>query len=187
MPGESHCSPREIANYLNRVSGPLLDRIDLHIEVPAVKFQDITSQRTGEPSATIRERVISARQVQQQRFKHRPRVTCNARMGTRELKAHCALDESTLALLQNAMAEFNLSARAYDRILKVSRTTADLEGADRITADHVPDRPGRREPRAVKRRPKPYPLLNEPRRQFNEIRDRNRYRKNQPAKNKGLN
>jgi magnesium chelatase family protein len=142
MPGESHCSPREIANYLNRVSGPLLDRIDLHVEVPAVKFQDITSQRNGEPSATIRERVIAARQVQQQRFKHRPRVTCNARMGTRELKAHCALDESTLALLQNAMTEFNLSARAYDRILKVSRTIADLEGSDRITADHVSEAVG---------------------------------------------
>ena len=142
MPGESHCSAREIANYLNRVSGPLLDRIDLHVEVPAVKFQDITSQRTGEPSATIRERVIAARQVQQQRFKHRPRITCNARMGTRELKAHCALDESTLALLQNAMAEFNLSARAYDRILKVSRTIADLERSDRITADHVSEAVG---------------------------------------------
>jgi magnesium chelatase family protein len=142
MPGESHCSAREIANYLNRVSGPLLDRIDLHVEVPAVKFQDITSQRTGEPSATIRERVIAARQVQQQRFKHRPRITCNARMGTRELKAHCALDESTLALLQNAMAEFNLSARAYDRILKVSRTIADLEGSDHITADHVSEAVG---------------------------------------------
>ena len=137
MPGESHCSPREIQKYLNRVSGPLLDRIDLHIEVPAVKFQDITSRRNGEPSATIRERVIAARHVQQQRFKHRPRITCNARMGTRELKAHCALDESTLAMLQAAMAEYNLSARAYDRILKVSRTIADLEDSDRITADHV--------------------------------------------------
>ncbi len=98
MPGESHCSPREIQNYLNLVSGPLLDRIDLHVEVPAVKFQDITSQRNGEPSATIRERVIAARRVQQDRFKHRPRITCNARMGTRELKAYCALDEATLAL-----------------------------------------------------------------------------------------
>jgi magnesium chelatase family protein len=76
MPGESHCSPREIQKYLNRVSGPMLDRIDLHIEVPAVKFQEITSQRNGEPSATIRERVIAARHVQQHRFKHRPRITC---------------------------------------------------------------------------------------------------------------
>jgi magnesium chelatase family protein len=142
MPGESHCSPREIANYLNRISGPLLDRIDLHIEVPAVKFQDITSQRNGEPSTTIRKRVIAARQVQQQRFKHRPRITCNARMGTRELKAHCALDESTLAMLQAAMAEYNLSARAYDRILKVSRTIADLERSDRISADHVSEAVG---------------------------------------------
>ena len=129
MPGESHCSPREIANYLNRISGPLLDRLDLHIEVPAVKFQDNSSQRNGEASASIRERGIAARHVQQQRFKHRPRITCNTRIGTCELKAHCALDESTLARLQAAMAEYNLSARACDRILQVSRTIADPEGA----------------------------------------------------------
>jgi magnesium chelatase family protein len=142
MPGESRCSPREIQNYLNRVSGPLLDRIDLHIEVPAVKFQDISSAHTGEPSATIRKRVVDARHIQQQRLKHRPRITCNARMGTRELKAHCALDDSTLALLQNAMTEFNLSARAYDRILKVARTIADLQGSERITADHASEAVG---------------------------------------------
>src|SRR5262245_28306496 len=126
MPHESRCSPREIQHYLGRISGPLLDRIDLHIEVPMVKFDDITGGRTGEPSAQIRERVIMARSRQQARYASRPRVTCNARMGTRELKAHCALDATTLELLKNAMAEMNLSARAYDRILKVSRTIADL-------------------------------------------------------------
>ena len=137
LPGESKCSPREIQNYLSRISGPLLDRIDLHIEVPAVKFREMTSEIAGETSAQIRERVIAARQRQQARFAARPRVTCNARMGPKELKAHCALDESTLELLKMAMTEMSLSARAYDRILKVARTIADLAGAERISADHI--------------------------------------------------
>jgi magnesium chelatase family protein len=137
MPHESKCSPREIQNYLGRVSGPLLDRIDLHIEVPAVKFQDITSERLGESSHQIRQRVVAARGVQQTRFKHKPRITCNARMGTKELKAYCALEEATLELLKFAMADMKLSARAYDRILKVARTIADLAGSERILSDHV--------------------------------------------------
>ena len=137
MPGESRSSPREIQNYLGRISGPLLDRIDLHVEVPAVKFQEITSERTGETSAQIRERVVAARQRQQERFRDKPRITCNARMGSRELKAFCALDEATLEMLKAAMAELNLSARAYDRILKVARTIADLASAEHIAADHV--------------------------------------------------
>lgn len=137
MPGESRCSPREIQNYLGRISGPLLDRIDLHVEVPAVKFREIASDRTGEASAQIRERVVAARQQQQQRFASKPRLTCNARMGSKELKAYCALEEPTLELLKTAMADMNLSARAYDRILKVARTISDLAGSDRITADHI--------------------------------------------------
>jgi magnesium chelatase family protein len=137
MPFESKCSPREIQNYLGRISGPLLDRVDLHIEVPAVKFREMTSEKTGESSAQIRERVIAARIRQQQRFAAKPRVTCNARMGTKELKAHCALDEATLELLKNAMTDMNLSARAYDRILKVARTIADLAGSDPIIPDHI--------------------------------------------------
>lgn len=138
MPGESRSSPREIQNYLGRISGPLLDRIDLHVEVPAVQFQEITSARTGETSAQIRERVVTARQRQQERFAaSRSRITCNARMGSRELKAYCALDESIMELLKFAMADLKLSARAYDRILKVSRTIADLAGAKDILADHV--------------------------------------------------
>src|SRR5437870_2512321 len=137
MPGESRCSPREIQNYLNRISGPLLDRIDLHIEVPAVKFREITAERTGETSSQIRERVVAARRRQQQRFKGKSRVTCNARMGTRELKAYCALDEATMELLKMAMAELKLSARAYDRILKVARTIADLAGSEPITSEHI--------------------------------------------------
>jgi magnesium chelatase family protein len=137
MPGESRCSPREIQNYLGRISGPLLDRIDLHVEVPAVKFREITADRAGESSAEIRERVVVARQRQQQRFAGKARVTCNARMGSKELKAYCALDERTIELLKIAMSDMNLSARAYDRILKVARTIADLAGAESINSDHI--------------------------------------------------
>ena len=137
MPGESHSSPREIQNYLGRISGPLLARIDLHIEVPPVKFREISGDRTGETSSQIRERVVAARQRQHERFKDKPKITCNARMGPKELKAFCELDEATKELLKNAMADLNLSARAYDRILKVARTIADLAGAEKISSDHV--------------------------------------------------
>src|SRR2546429_293309 len=137
VPGESRCSPREIQNYLNRISGPLLDRIDIHVEGPAVKFREITAERTGETSAQIRERVVTARRRQQERFAGKRSVTCNARMGTRDLKAFCALDESTLELLKMAMNELKLSARAYDRILKVARTIADLAGSECISSEHI--------------------------------------------------
>ena len=132
MPGESRSSPREIQNYLGRISGPLLDRIDLHVEVPPVKFREIAGDRTGETSAQIRERVVAARKRQQARFAHKPKITCNARMGTKEIKEFCALDEATKELLKFAMTDLNLSARAYDRILKVARTIADLAGAEQI-------------------------------------------------------
>jgi magnesium chelatase family protein len=137
MPGESRSSPREIQNYLGRISGPLLDRIDLHIEVPPVKFREITSERTGEKSAQIRERVIAARQRQHARFQAKPKITCNARMGSKELKSYCALDEGTMELLKFAMTDLNLSARAYDRILKVARTIADLAGTEKIANEHI--------------------------------------------------
>ena len=136
MPHESKSSPREIQNYLGRISGPLLDRIDIHIEVPAVKFREMTSAKPGEPSAAIRERVVAARQRQQARFAGK-KITCNARMGSRELKEFCALDEATMELLKNAMTSYNLSARAYDRILKVARTIADLSASDPITSDLI--------------------------------------------------
>ena len=137
MPGESSSSPREIQNYLGRISGPLLDRIDLHVEVPQVKFQEITAQRDGEPSASIRDRVIAARQLQEQRFDGTARVTCNARMEARDIKQHCQLGDEPKNLLRMAMNELDLSARAYDRILKVSRTIADLSGADSINTEHI--------------------------------------------------
>jgi len=137
MPHESRSSPREIQNYLGRISGPLLDRVDLHVEVPPVKFREIAGERTGETSKEIRDRVVAARRRQHDRFRHRPKITCNARMGARELKQFCELDESTKGLLQNAMTDLNLSARAYDRILKVARTIADLDGSEKIQSDHV--------------------------------------------------
>jgi magnesium chelatase family protein len=137
MPHESKSSPREIQNYLGRISGPLLDRVDLHIEVPPVKFREITGEANGETSAQIRERVVAARQRQHARFKDKPRITCNARMGPRELKQYCALDETAKGMLQMAMTDMNLSARAYDRILKVARTIADLAGAENISPEHL--------------------------------------------------
>ncbi len=137
MPGESRCSPREIQNYLGRISGPLLDRIDIHVEVPQVKFREIAGDRSGETSAQIRERLVAARRRQQERYKSRPKVNCNAHMGPKELKEYCALDEQTKELLQFAMADLKLSARAYDRILKVARTIADLAGLERVTADPI--------------------------------------------------
>ena len=137
MPHESRSSPREIQNYLGRISGPLLDRIDLHVEVPAVKFQEMTSAKPGEPSSVVRARVIAARNRQLQRFAGKPRLTCNARMGSKELKAYCQLDTGTMDLLKFAMSDLNLSARAYDRILKVARTIADLAASDAITSEHI--------------------------------------------------
>ncbi len=136
MPQESRSSPREIQNYLGRISGPLLDRIDLHVEVPAVKFADLSRASTGEPSAVVRQRVVAARERQLARFTGR-RVTCNARMGTRELREFVRIDESTLTLLKHAVTDRNLSARAHDRILKVARTIADLAGRDRIAEEDV--------------------------------------------------
>jgi magnesium chelatase family protein len=137
MPSESRSTPHEIQRYLGRISGPLLDRIDIHVEVPAVPFREIASARPGESSARIRERVVAARERQQRRFAHRKGVSCNARMGTRDLKIHCVLESHTLELLKSAMTDQNLSARAYDRILKVARTIADLDARDNIAVEHV--------------------------------------------------
>jgi len=137
MPHESRSSQRQIQNYLGRISGPLLDRIDLHLEVAAVTFKDLTDGPPGESSADIRARVLAARKIQQERFKHSRRVRCNADMGRRDMKIHCALDRQALGLLEAAMSDMELSARAYDRILKVARTIADLKGSDAITPDHI--------------------------------------------------
>src|SRR5262245_17764396 len=123
---ECRCSPIQVQRYRQRISGPLLDRIDLHIEVPAVEYRDVSSERIEEASVAIRERVARARQNQHQRFARDTKTNCNARMTTRHLKAHCKLSADSQELIRVAMTELNLSARAYDRILKVSRTIADL-------------------------------------------------------------
>jgi magnesium chelatase family protein len=134
---ECRCSPRQVEQYRNRISGPLLDRIDLHIEVPAVGFEELSSRQPGESSAAIRERICEARAVQRRRFGGASRVRCNARMTARMQKEFCQLDAAASGLLQMAMSQLHLSARAYDRVLKVARTIADLDGKDSIEADHV--------------------------------------------------
>lgn len=134
---ECRCSPVQVQRYRQRISGPLLDRIDLHIEVPAVEYRDIASTKAEEGSAAIRERVMQARVLQQARFKADAKTNCNARMGSKQIKQHCQLSDESQELIRIAMTELNLSARAYDRILKVSRTVADLAVADSITPEHV--------------------------------------------------
>jgi magnesium chelatase family protein len=134
---ECRCGPVQVQRYRQRISGPLLDRIDLHVEVPAVEYRDVASERAEENSATIRERIGRARARQQDRFQGDAKVNCNARMATRQLKQHCKLGSDSHELIRVAMSELNLSARAYDRILKVSRTIADLDSADAISPDHV--------------------------------------------------
>jgi len=134
---ECRCSPAMIQRYRNKVSGPLLDRIDIHIEVPAVRYKEMAGDATGEGSERIRSRVEAARAVQHARFQGRNGTGSNARMLPKEMKLFCALDDGGQELLKMAMTELNLSARAYDRILKVARTIADLAGSDRIQADHI--------------------------------------------------
>ena len=134
---ECRCGPNDVQRYRDRISGPLLDRIDIHVEVPAVQYQDISSKTPGESSAALRERVTKARSIQRERFAKSPKVRCNSRMGTQLLKRHCALDEAAEGMMKMAMTELNFSARAYDRILKVARTIADLAESESILADHV--------------------------------------------------
>ena len=130
-------SPAEMQRYLSKVSGPLLDRIDIHIEVTPVPFEKLSEERKGETSVEIRKRVTKAREFQTQRFINSDSVHYNAQMNTKQIRKHCKLDESSKALLKSAMEKLNLSARAYDRILKVSRTIADLENQVDINGSHI--------------------------------------------------
>jgi len=130
-------SPNEMQRYLNKISGPLLDRIDIHIEVNPVPFEKLSEERKGEDSVTIRKRVTEARNVQGQRFSTLQNVHYNAQMNTKQIRAFCSLDEKSKILIKNAMNRLNLSARAYDRILKVARTIADLEKATDIRSNHI--------------------------------------------------
>jgi magnesium chelatase family protein len=125
-----------IQHYISKISGPLLDRIDIHIDVPAVKYKELRSSSSPESSAQIRERVIAAREMQLQRFKA-DRIYCNAQMAPRQIRAHCDLSPDCERLLERAMTQQGLSARAHDRILKVARTVADLERAPGIASKHI--------------------------------------------------
>ena len=131
------CSPGQVQKYLNKISGPLLDRIDIQCEIVPVPFEKISDTQPGESSASIRERVIRARKIQELRYADESDIHCNAQMSSRLLNRYARPDAQGLALLKNAMERLNLSARAYDRILKVARTIADLEGSDEIRSYHL--------------------------------------------------
>jgi magnesium chelatase family protein len=126
-----------VQKYLGRVSGPLLDRIDLHVEVPAVRYRDLSDTRAGEPSEHIRERVARARELQRARFEGRADIHANAHMAPRELREFCPIGEGSESLLRTAISRLGLSARAYHRVIKIARTIADLEGGGEITTAHV--------------------------------------------------
>ncbi|MDR1524317.1 MAG: YifB family Mg chelatase-like AAA ATPase [Tannerella sp.] len=130
------CPPGAVQKYMNRISGPLLDRIDIQIEIVPVPFEKISEQRSSEASASVRERVIRAREIQKKRFADEASLYCNAQMGSKHLHKYAVPDHAGLSLLKNAMQRLNLSARAYDRILKLSRTIADLDDSDNIRSCH---------------------------------------------------
>ena len=137
---QCRCTPIQMQRYRNKISGPLLDRIDIHVEVPAMEYQQLASLEKGEGSAAIRERVVASRELQRARFakyKGARAVHCNAIMRAKDVHKYCVLEDDAQSLLKAAMADLHLSARAYDRILKVARTIADLAGTEHIAADHV--------------------------------------------------
>jgi len=133
---ECVCTPSQVQRYLGKISGPLMDRIDLHVEVTPVDFEDMSADRTGDSSATVRERVVEARSRQERRFAEAP-AHCNAQMGAQAVQTHCDPDDAGTNLLRTASDRLGLSARGYTRILKVARTVADLEGTSRIRPEHV--------------------------------------------------
>ena len=134
---ECKCSPAAIHNYLSKISGPVLDRIDLHVEVDAINYEDLTDNRLEESSAKVKERVNKARNVQLERFKENKGIYSNAKMGEKEFKKYCTLNKECTDLLEMAFRKLNLSARAYNRILKVARTIADLDGKENIEKAHI--------------------------------------------------
>ncbi len=134
---ECRCGSRAIEKYRQKISGPLLDRIDIHVEVPLVDFKELSSTELGEKSATIRERVAAAREIQSQRFRKNKGVSTNAAMSAKLVREHCALDATSTSYLEHAMEQMNFSARAHDRILKVARTIADLASCECIQSEHI--------------------------------------------------
>ena len=133
----STSSPHEMQRYLSKISGPLLDRIDIHIEVTPVPFEKLTEKRNGESSVEIRKRVTAAREIQTQRFELSDNIHYNAQMSSKQIRVYCVLDDVSLQLLKTAMERLNLSARAFDRILKVARTIADLEASEKVVSSHI--------------------------------------------------
>lgn len=134
---ECTCKPGQVETYLSRISGPLLDRIDLHIETFPISYDELAQKKSGEKSATVRERVIKARMIQVRRFADIPGIHCNAQMTAKMIQKYCDIDNACGTLLKNAMERLGLSARARDRILKVSRTIADLAESEKITPEHL--------------------------------------------------
>lgn len=134
---ECRCNPAQVQRYLNHISGPLLDRIDIHIEVPAVEYKQLTDPSDGEPSAEIRERVTAARRIQAERYSRKKNTKINGDIGSRDIRKYCQVDKEGADLLKAAIDRMGLSARAYDRILKVSRTIADLEESVQILPQHL--------------------------------------------------
>ncbi len=133
---ECTCSPTQIINYQKRISGPLLDRIDLHIEVPRIKFEKLSAEKLAEPSESIRQRVERAKEIQNRRFKGK-KIISNSEMSSEQVREYCQISDQTLDLLKNAVSQFQLSARAYYRVLKLARTIADLNNRDKIEISHV--------------------------------------------------
>lgn len=138
------CTPGQIQRYMNKISGPLLDRIDIHCEIQAVPFAQLSQMQPGEPSSVIRERVLKARQIQEHRFQGYKGIHCNAQMTERMIHQYAEPDEASLDLLRLAMERLKLSARAYSRILKVARTIADLEGSEKVQSQHIAEAVGYR-------------------------------------------
>ena len=134
---QCHCSPPQIQRYVSKISGPLIDRIDIHIEVPAVKYKELRSPGATEDSATVRERVLRARVRQTERFAEEKKVFSNAQMPPKLIRKHCAISDDGEKMLETAISRMGLSARAHDRILKVARTIADLDASENLETRHL--------------------------------------------------
>ncbi|MGB2630977.1 MAG: YifB family Mg chelatase-like AAA ATPase [Candidatus Omnitrophota bacterium] len=142
---QCRCTPHQIQRYLSKISGPLLDRIDIHLEVPRLNYKELSQRRSGEESAAIKERVITTRLIQEKRLKHKPvHLTCNAYMDSREIEEFCVLTDEAKEILKTAILELGISARAYDKILRISRTIADMESSESIETHHIAEAVGYR-------------------------------------------
>jgi magnesium chelatase family protein len=131
------CTPTQIQRYENKLSGPLQDRLDMHLEVPSLPYKEMSDVNSGESSAQIKQRVENARAIQKERYKRRKKFYCNGQMGSKDLKSYCGLDQASQNLLEDAVERLGLSARSYHRILKIGRTIADLDGSEQLQTKHI--------------------------------------------------